>query len=613
MQRNHTSLTLHSTRRDVPQLQISSCHNEVLAILCADSHHPNLVKFFANCLDPPPNKVVKDALLYLEEIGACTKSTSSKRLEPTIYGRLMASVPLSVAEARIILEGARLGLIHETIALMAIYLHKPSPIVHHFGDAAANEGYLEEFFPGSNPLHATSTALSNLSAYMYWDFHWHQQHCANMIDTYQRRVAAGVIPYPETDTSWNWTKEMEEEHASWCRNHDINPTSVRSITETIESTMNVMFLYRFEFDFLKCTNPTPLWKRPKDWTGLPLKSRDMFARVYGPEKSLFLCEALKTLCDSKSALKALPDARRYQDLPEPEIVTSFKENRPLACIHFLLGQCKFGNDCRNSHSPFARRPPCRFHGRCAKGAACIYSHDDSDDEDELYTLAILQQLSGGPTPMSSTSLVPQIESLSLPDRAFAWFKVNAPRLFMLGEGHYAFSKALVKAGIPPRFTSNFEGNFEPIGGSTTYTKVDATMLHADDRVIQAVQNKGTTAFAWNFPFVGSAEEISFVQESLLLSTLQSLVLLQRQTQKSLSLALALQGDQFSRWNILRSIWRTKWRLEGWCTFDYKVFPGYYPSRSNGVKFPCDHPSFYLLQLPLEEDGSQQRQGDCARN
>lgn len=581
---------------------MSSCHNEVLAILCADSHHPNLLKFFSNCLDPPPKRVVQDALLYLQEIGACSKPSTSSRLEPTIYGKLMASVPVSVAEARIILEGARLGLMHEIIGLMAIYLHKPSPIVHHFGDTATNEGYLEEFFPGSNPLHATSTALANLSAYMYWDYHWHRGHCDDTIEAYRRRVAAGVIPDPETDTLWHWTEEMEEDHASWCRKNDINPTSVRSITETIESTMNVMFLNRFEFDFLKCTDLTPLWKRPEDWTGLPLKSRDMFARVYGPEKSLFLCQALRTLCESKSALKALSDTHRYHDLPEPETVTRFKESPPMACIHYLVGQCKYGVACRNSHSPFARRPRCRFHqnGGCAKGAACIYSHDDSDGEDELYTLAVLQQVSGGPTPMSSTPLVPQIETLSLPEGVFAWFKAHARHLFMLGEGQYAFSQALAKSGMPPRFTSNLNENFELIAGSTTYTKVDATMLHADERIVQAVGNKGITSFAWNFPFVGSAEEIASVQESLILSTLQSLVLLQRQAQKSLSLALTLQGDQFSRWNVLRSVWRTNWRLEGWHSFDDTVFPGYRPSRANGVQFPCDHPSFYLLRLPLNE-------------
>lgn len=595
---------------DVPQLQMSSCHNEVLAILCADAHQPDPIKFFASCLDPPPQRVVEDALLYLQEIGACVQTTPSsslasskqrqrQRLEPTLYGKLMAHVPVSVNEARVILEGARLGFLHEIVALMAIYLHKPNPIVHHFGDTERNQEYLEKFLPGSHPTHATSPALANLSAYMYWDFHWHQNHCAKLICTYERRVAAGVIPNPETETLWSWTEELEEEHGKWCRDNDINPTSVRSISETIESTMNVLFLNRFDFDFLRCANLTPLWKRHKDWTGLPLNSRDMFSRVYGPEKSLILCEALKTLCESKSALKALPDARRYHELPTPAIVTSFKENRPMACIHHLLGQCKYGDACRKSHSPTARRPPCRFfqNGACAKGAMCVYSHEDSDDEDDLYTLAILQQVNGGPKLISASPLVPLIESLSLPRGPLAWFQENAPHLFMLGEGQYAFSKSLAKAGMPPRFASNLEHNHVSLSGTTVYTKVDATRLHVDNRVVRAVQMAGMRAFGWNFPFVGTAEELSYVQESLLLTTLQSLVLLQRQTQKSpLTLALTLQGDQFSRWNVLRSLWRTNWRLVGWCDFDYDVFSGYFPSRANGDKFPCDHPSFYLLEL-----------------
>ena len=94
-----------------------------------------------------------------------------------------------------------------------------------------------------------------------------------------------------------------------------------------------------------------------------------------------------------------------------------------------------------------------------------------------------------------------------------------------------------------------------------------------------------------------ADEEPLVQEDLLLSTLQSFVLLQKCTEKSLTFALTLQGDQFSRWNVLRSIWRTNFRLLGWCDFDYDGFPGYHPRRGSGTKFPCNRPIFYLLQLP----------------
>jgi hypothetical protein len=123
----------------------------------------------------------------------------------------------------------------------------------------------------------------------------------------------------------------------------------------------------------------------------------------------------------------------------------------------------------------------------------------------------------------------------------------ASQLFLLGEGNdYSFSKALVAAGIIPRFVSNLENNYVAVKGATTYTEVNAMCLHDDERVVRAVQNARVRNFAWNFPFVGSAKEISYIQESLLLSTLQSLVLLQRKTQQSLTVAFALQGDQFSR-------------------------------------------------------------------
>lgn len=593
---------------DVPQLQISSCHNEVLAILCAESHQPDPVKFFSTCLDPPPPEVVQDALEYLEEIGACAPSGHGNTCEPSEYGKLIAALPVSVAEARIILEGARLGLLHEIVALVAIYLHKPSPIVHHFGDAALNEAYLEEFMPGANPSQATSVALANLSAYMYWDVRWHQKHCARTIRDYEHRTTEEAACDPETETLWNWTEEVEEEHSLWCRENGINPTSVRSITETIESTMNILFLNRFEFDFLRCTNPTPLWKRSKDWIGLPLDGRDMFGKIYGPEKSYHLCEALKTLCESKSALKAYPAVQKYHGLPQLPAMTPIKEKRPLACVHHLIGKCKYGNSCRHSHSRNARRPPCRFHqnGGCTKGANCVYAHDDSDGEDEMYTLAIFQQLQGDPAFSTMGPIVPRIKSLLLPDGPYEWFKTNSSKLFMLGDGNYAFSRALSKVGMPPRYTSNLERNVVKVSGSTTFNQVDATRLHADQRVLEAVQDKGIRCFAWNFPFVGGAEENPVAQESLLLSTLQSFILLQEQTKTSISLAITLQGDQFSRWNVLRSIWRTNWCLTGWCEFDYEPFSGYFPSRANGDKFPCDLPSFYLLQLPLDQERASPR-------
>ena len=198
----------------------------------------------------------------------------------------------------------------------------------------------------------------------------------------------------------------------------------------------------------------------------------------------------------------------------------------------------------------------------------------------------------------SSPLVPLIETLSIPDGAFTWFEENSHHLFMLGEANFAFSKALSLDGIPPRYTSNLDDTYVSVGGGTTYTQVDATRLHLEDCVLRAVQDSTAKAFAWNFPFVTREEENTVVQEALILSTLQSFVLLQEQTGKPIRFALTLQADQFSRWNVLRNLWRTGFQLKGWCPFDLDEYEGYYPCRADGERFPCDRPCFYSLELPL---------------
>jgi hypothetical protein len=62
------------------------------------------------------------------------------------------------------------------------------------------------------------------------------------------------------------------------------------------------------------------------------------------------------------------------------------------------------------------------------------------------------------------------------------------------------------------------------------------------------------------------------------------------------LALTLQGDQLSRWSVLRSARYAGWRLRTWCEFDDSEFPGYLPCRVNGDAFPAVDPRFYVFEL-----------------
>jgi len=589
---------------DVPQLTMSACHNEVLAMVCADDklNIEDPRQLFQKCLDPPDSVTVDDAIDYLVEIDACQRVRNDfaflnrdarEKIVPTDYGTLVSSLSMSVAEARIVLEGGRVGLLHETLALMAIYNHRPSPIVHHFSQTAKNQDILQSFYSDVEANSTPSVALANLSAYIFWDSHWNHQHNTRILK--DLRGISRLEPLSDGDENthsrnpWKWTVNTEMEHMNWCRENDLNPTSMRSVSEIIETTMNVLFLSKHEPEWLRCSDPTPRWKRHSDWkfNDEEVFGREMLPRVYGDDMAPVLCDALTKLVSSRSAVASCSLAQEFLGVAPSSAASPLANtntNKSIACVHFLRGSCKFGDSCRHSHSRHARRPPCRFYlsGRCSKGDACIYSHDDPDVD-------FARQ--HGPT----DSLVPILESLHLPEGSLGWYKGMANQMLLLGEGNFQFTRALTAMGSPPLVASSYVSSSVMVPDALV--GIDATKLHLNRNVAHLVHRAGgVRSFAWNFPFTGTEEDQS-EHEALILNTLQSIALLfEDYNHVSVSLGIALQGDQFSRWNVTRSSWRTGWNLIGWSDFDHKAFPGYRPCRQNGEPFPVERAKFYVLEL-----------------
>jgi HrpA-like RNA helicase len=597
------------------QLPLRSCHNEALALGRAfhDFADGDPWFFLEQCIDPPSKEVIEDAIKYLVEIGAFTKvnveknqilySTSGKKLEGKIkvvatpYGELLSALPLGITDAKVVIAGARVGLLHEMLALRAMYNHKPSPIVHLFGDTDGNQATLESFYPRVKANDSTSTALAHLSAYMFWDTEWNRKRRKHALEQFRVRTAEDHTGEENVADIWMWTPELEEDHFNWCKTYDINPTSVRSVSEIVESAMNVMFLNRFEHEWLRCNSPTPIWKGPSDWKGSFSKpfARDMMSRVYGTDASN-LCEALSALCNSQGEVTAaFKYAQLLLDVPDEGSYASRTfdlEGGPMACIHFLMGKCDYGKHCRHSHSSFARRPPCRFYfnGTCSKGSGCLYAHDDKVNTQPGHgCIDVMQPQSPIRPSLFVTGGHPA-----------GWFMQHHKSLLMLGEGNFRFSDSLEYIGYPPFLSSTNISVVGPLLAPNRLQEVDATRLHMDERIRYNARNSGLGNFAWNFPLTGNDDDLA--HEHLILETFQSmaqLLLYIAETHgkgHSLQFAMSLHSDQLSRWNVFRSAWRVGWRLQCWSHFDHMLFPGYQPTTHTGDTLSVDHARFYVFRL-----------------
>jgi HrpA-like RNA helicase len=609
---------------DVPQLSMSSCHNEVLAMVCADGRlgldDPRT--FFKECLDPPETYALEDAIRYLVDMGACheieqedpffrsrhySAAPPVKKVVPSDYGAMISALPMSVTDAQVVLEGGRIGLLHESLALMAILNHRPAPITHHFGASTVNQVLLEEYYPSVDSSNKQSIALANLSAYMYWDTHWLRKYERKQRSKFLRDTTLGKI-YSD---AWEWSEKDDEDNIEWCKEHNLNPSSMRSIKEIIESTMNALYLGKHEPEWLRCSDPNPIWKQIN---ATELRStwhleRDMLSRIFGAHDRIFdddktykMCEALSKLSLYRTAEAALPYAQSYLDLPSTTITTNrsskrFTGKENMACVHFLVGNCKFGANCKNVHSFSAPRPLCRFYPNCTKGSSCVYSHGKP---------LVAKQSKNSCTRKTSEPLVPVLKELSVRGGVVGWFKKNHERTILLGEGNFDFSNSLVSLRIPPFLATtdvldaSRSGSY-PVSKAKSMVGIDATQLHTNQNLIALVKSASTapTRVVWNFPFITDEDENTTNHEILIRDTFQSVSAFAERIEihwdEYFYFCLGLQGDQFSRWNVLKSAWATGWKLHEWDHYCYDDFPGYVPRRLNGEAFPVGSTRFYVFK------------------
>ena len=596
----HRGHFVNLQRYETPALTLSSCRNEVLSLLCSTNKVMNERPsgLLSRCLDAPMPPVVTSSMEYLVQIGAARLEGKGKRrrLLPSNTGELLAALPFAVADSSVILAGSQLGLLHEILAFKAICSHKPAPIVHHFGNSARNETTLQSFYPDVDIQDPNSVALANFSAYIFWDTNW----SAKRAKSVRKKFEAESIDFQGdvlgngvgAESLWHWTDELEQEHYEWCRSHDINPTAVKAIEEILHVVMNILFHSHFEPDWLRCSSPTPRWRHKSLWNGEQYGDDDLDALrwVYGAKRSHALGEALASL-SSEGGLSSLAIQRALVDMagdrPTTRSAAAFirkKKERPVACVFFLSGHCQFGSRCKNSHSPDAVPPPCRFYPTCTNDR-CVYSHGDATED----TTAVARSLVKNPLEaIADASAISNMEPVE-------WYLLNESKLLLLGEGDFAFTRALRSLNLRNFVSTTYEGT--PYTNDISFLKnVDATRLHLDARILSSVRTRAVSAFSWCFPFITGREEDEAGHEALILGTFHSLTALckERPSREGFSLALALQGDQFSRWNVLRSACRAGWELVCFSNFDTSDFIDYQPCRANGEPFPLDKVRFYVF-------------------
>jgi HrpA-like RNA helicase len=596
-----------------PQLQLSDCRNEVMGLLSSSSKDvPDPITLLDRSMDPPPKIVVREAVEYLKDIGACLETGRGQRskLLPTDFGNLISSLPFAITDSRAILTAAQHSFLHEMLLLRSIMTLRPYPVVHYFGDESTSATALEMYYENVNPKDSMSVAFAHMSAFMFWDAEWNSERRRAAFKRFHRLTGeAGLDPvsshldlFDEVSDLlakdrddcgvWDWTSKSEEAHTTWCREHKINPTSVRAIADNLDVTLKILYQAKFEPKLLRCSPTEPLWRRRESWRNqLPTSADDrrMLGHVYGNENSEAMCQRLKEFCDVAPSVGAL--TRGIGNL-----LAQRQDPSRVACAHFLNGDCRFGDSCRNSHSLFAARPICRFFlsGGCSKGSSCTFTHEEENIAKPTRTTT------GDPL----HPVVPLIQDLSLPDGALGWFKQNASSLLLLGEGNFRFSSALYSLGASPLMSTAHEavvatrqklGNVDP---TRVRGEIDATRVHTYNDLISQI-GESVQSCSWNFPFTGSEEDDSD-HEALILATFLSLALffgrLGSDEVPTPTFALTLQGDQLSRWSVLRCARYAGWRLKSWDEFDDSEFPGYLPCRVNGDPFPAVDARFYVFQL-----------------
>uniref|UniRef100_A0A0E0MU51 Zinc finger CCCH domain-containing protein 4 n=1 Tax=Oryza rufipogon TaxID=4529 RepID=A0A0E0MU51_ORYRU len=361
----YNSLTDH----EYPAILRLSLREQVLMICCAESramNDPHVL--LQKVLDPPDSDVVEDALESLVQIRALDKPTSPRgRHEPTFYGCLLNSLPLSFDASVLALKFGDTGSICEGILISIMLDIQPLPIVQPFGHQQLCKMYRNNYFEEEGIDLQTgkkeAALVGNLCAFQFWQRMFKDKYrldcLINVVNTHEPKASNGFVAKPEDE---------------WCAFHNLVPTALNYISEIYDDIMGT--LHRFRPSFLVKINP-PMC------AATPYVSPADFGTTT-------VVKTLKTLIKEMKTQSAA-DRVTYRELVHGYVQPALENEM---CVFFLNGSCNRGDTCHFSHSSRAPRPICKFFltlQGCRNGNSCSFSHDSGSLVSSSITSGICSQ------------------------------------------------------------------------------------------------------------------------------------------------------------------------------------------------------------------------------
>ncbi|KAK3407431.1 hypothetical protein EUGRSUZ_K03485 [Eucalyptus grandis] len=373
---------------------------QILLICCAELEAINDPRvLLQKALDPPDPDVVQDALDLLVHMGALQTSHRG-RLEPTFYGRLLASFSLSFDASLLIIKFGEVGLLHEGILLGVLMDMQPRPIIHFFGEDDLFTKYLDSYLsrdnrkPAFGPL-TEVILMVNMCAFKFWQ--------RIFKDKYRTKHLNQVLQFDDMKATEKMVLETEED---WCFFHNLSQPSLNHVAEIYEDVLSS--LHRFRPNFLGTSEGFPSYNYPCDFqhkcllecppnedededenedaAGLDdgklnssADTRECVALPFVAPNDFQTKNVAGTLTTVVKEIKAHYVGLAPGDQPESSSRSRFsvKNGRKL-CRHFLKGSCNRGSNCSFSHSFQAKKPACKFFTSlkgCRNGDSCFFSHD----------------------------------------------------------------------------------------------------------------------------------------------------------------------------------------------------------------------------------------------